>query len=123
MLTFWLRWIPLHLMSYIVQNGVIWCKTLKNHYFSNFPIPSIHNTIKKHQTMTNYGRIICLLFDYGGCHGIWCPIWCKIGSFVAKTMKNHNFKDISYPNVHYTINIHVGIKSWQFNKVLCELLT
>ena len=26
-------------------------KTLKNHYFSNFSIPSIHNTIKRHQTM------------------------------------------------------------------------
>ena len=30
-------------------------KTLKNHYFSNFSIPSIHNTIKK---ASNYGSSI-----------------------------------------------------------------
>ena len=34
------------------------------------------------------------------------PYGVKIGSFGAKTLKNHNFKDISYPNLHYTINRH-----------------
>ena len=53
-----------------------------------------------------FNRIICLLSDYGGCHGTWCPIWCKIWSFGVKTLKNDNFRYISYPNVHYYHNRH-----------------
>ena len=83
--------------------GSFGAKTLKNDYFSNFSIPSINNTIKGIK-LWQFNRIRSLRFDYGGCHGTWCPIWYKIGSFGAKTLKNHNFKDISYPDVHYTIN-------------------
>ena len=55
MWTFGLRWIRLHLMSYMVQNGVIWCKNLKKSLFQYFFHLSIHNTIKQ---ASNYGSSI-----------------------------------------------------------------